>query len=208
MRFAAWTRYIRMGRKLKGWYHTVQWGARSFAACKRQGAVWRQRARYHAVVIRRLYVHNFRCLENFELKLEGMPSVLLIGKNGSGKSTVGDALQILQQIGRGTSYVRALAKPADFARGRADVPMRFEVEVVLGPQVHVYTLALRLPDGEENLRVLEETYAVDGLPVFTRGEASKEQDLYQLENDVVALPLFRHPSVVRCFPSGNTGWHG
>ena len=42
-----------------------------------------------ANVIRRLYVNNFRCLENFELKLAGQSSVLLIGKNGSGKMAVG-----------------------------------------------------------------------------------------------------------------------
>ena len=40
-------------------------------------------------MIRRLYVHNFRCLENFELPVSGQSSVLLIGKNGSGKTTVG-----------------------------------------------------------------------------------------------------------------------
>lgn len=31
-------------------------------------------ARYHALVIRRFYVHNFRCLENFELLLAGQSS--------------------------------------------------------------------------------------------------------------------------------------
>ena len=39
-------------------------------------------------MIRRLYVHNFRCLENFELPVAGQSSVLLIGKNGAGKTTL------------------------------------------------------------------------------------------------------------------------
>ncbi|MCA9755615.1 MAG: AAA family ATPase [Candidatus Eisenbacteria bacterium] len=38
-------------------------------------------------MIKRLYVHNFRCLENFELEFD-RSSVLLIGQNGSGKSTI------------------------------------------------------------------------------------------------------------------------
>src|SRR5580704_4367705 len=88
-------------------------------------------ARYHSRVIRRLYVHNFRCLENFELPISGHSSILLIGKNGSGKTTVGFALEILQQIARGTNRVDDLVKPKDLARGRADVPMRFEIEVEL-----------------------------------------------------------------------------
>lgn len=38
-------------------------------------------------MIERLYIHNFRSLENFELPIQGLSSALLIGKNGTGKST-------------------------------------------------------------------------------------------------------------------------
>lgn len=58
-----------------------------------------------AFVICRFYVHNFRRLENFELPVSDLPSVLLIGKNGSGKTTVGRALEIRQSIGRGANLV-------------------------------------------------------------------------------------------------------
>jgi len=51
-------------------------------------------------MLQRLYVHNFRCLENFELNVKEMPSILLIGKNGVGKTTVSFALEILRDIGR------------------------------------------------------------------------------------------------------------
>jgi len=80
-------------------------------------------------VIRRFYVHNFRCLENFELPIAGQSSIVLIGKNGSGKSTVGAALEVLQKIARGTSRIEDLVKPKDLSRERTDVPMRCEVEV-------------------------------------------------------------------------------
>jgi recombinational DNA repair ATPase RecF len=59
-------------------------------------------------MIQRLYVHNFRCLENFELSLKDMSSALLIGKNGVGKSTIFDVLEIFQSIGRGTNRMRVL----------------------------------------------------------------------------------------------------
>ncbi len=122
-------------------------------------------------MIRRLYVHNFRCLENFDLKPDGMPSVLLIGKNGSGKSAVGVALEILQKIGRGTNLVRDLVWPKDLSRGRADVPMRFEIQVELGAKTYAYTLALELPTAAgKGLRVLEETLDVDGRAVYNRRE--------------------------------------
>ena len=102
---------------------------------------------YHSLVIRRLYVHNFRCLENFELPVSGQSSVLLIGKNGSGKTTVGLALEILQKIARGTNRVGDLVKPKDLARGRTDVPMRFEIEVELEAEVYRIRRCLRVPEG-------------------------------------------------------------
>src|SRR6266487_1785451 len=102
---------------------------------RRSPAVW-QDERYHSLVIRRLYVHNFRCLENFELPVSGQPSVLLIGNNGSGKTTVGLALEILQKIARGTNRVGNLVKPKDFFLGRTDAPMRFEIEVDLKGKIY------------------------------------------------------------------------
>lgn len=82
-------------------------------------------------VISRLYVHNFRCLENFDLPVAGRSSTLLIGKNGSGKSTVRSALEVLQKIGRGTNRVGALVTRDDFSFGHDEVPMRFEIEITL-----------------------------------------------------------------------------
>ena len=61
-------------------------------------------------MIKRLYIHNFRCLENFDLPIAGKPSSLLIGKNGSGKSTVGYALEVLQSLARGTNRIGQLVK--------------------------------------------------------------------------------------------------
>ena len=84
------------------------------------------------IMIKRLYVHNYRYFENFELSLKELPSALLIGKNGSGKSTVGSVLEILQQIGRGINRVGQLVESKDFTAGRKDVPIRFEIEVLIG----------------------------------------------------------------------------
>ena len=63
------------------------------------------------LVLRRLYVHNFRCLENFELSIGRHPSALLIGKNGAGKTTIGLALEIFQKIARGTNRVKDVLAP-------------------------------------------------------------------------------------------------
>lgn len=90
-------------------------------------------------MIRRLYVSNFKCLENFDLPIAGKPSSLLIGKIGAGKSAVAESLQVLQRIARGTNRVRDLVGPERFTRGRSDIPMRFELEVsILGDVYNSY----------------------------------------------------------------------
>jgi predicted ATPase len=122
-------------------------------------------------MISRLYVHNFACLENFELPISGQSSALLIGKNGSGKTTVWRALRLLQMIARGTNRVGDLVKPKDLFLGRTDVPMRFEIEVKLEAKTYGYFIAFELPEGSKELRVLEEKLTVGGKPVYTRERA-------------------------------------
>lgn len=122
-------------------------------------------------MIRRLYVHNFRCLENFELSLAGLSSVLLIGNNGSGKTTVRLALEIFQKIARGTNRVSDLVKLKDFTRGRTDSPMRFEIDVELNASKYEYEITLGLLDGSRDLRVLDESLLVDGEPIYMRDKA-------------------------------------
>ena len=85
-----------------------------------------------------------------------MPTALLIGANGSGKSTVRQALAILQSLGRGTNRVGQLFRREDFSREQSDVPIRFEIEVVVAERLYKYTLALEFPRNFKELRILEE----------------------------------------------------
>lgn len=153
-------------------------------------------------MLQRLYVHNFRCLENFELTLKGISSALLIGKNGVGKSTIASALQILQDIGRNINRVGNLVNSKDFARGRSDVPIRFEIEVLLDGKLHKYVLALELPDRFRELRVSEEQLAVSGNPVYSRKGAQVTLHLspqnreaqFLVDRHLVALPVIQEQS--------------
>jgi predicted ATPase len=159
-------------------------------------------------VIRRLYVHNFRCLENFDLPIAGLSSVLLIGQNGSGKTAIARALEILQRIARGTNRVGDLVGAEDFTRGRSDVPMRFEIEVELEAQVHKFAVAFELPTGRKELRVLEEKLEVGGKAIYTREAAEVNLDMLQYANTgrslapsrfnidlhLVALPIIQEDS--------------
>ncbi len=153
-------------------------------------------------MIRRLYIHNFRCLENFELPVSGLRSVLLIGNNGAGKTTVALALGILQRIARGTNRVGELVKPKDLTRGRVDAPMRFEIEAELHSKVYKYVVAFEFPAGFKELRLREESLSVEGAPIYTRESAQvrlpragyEAEAKFSIDWHVVALPIVQHRS--------------
>jgi energy-coupling factor transporter ATP-binding protein EcfA2 len=156
-------------------------------------------------MIQRLYVNNFRCLENFELPLNGRASTLLVGSNGAGKSTVRFALEMLQRIARGANRVGVLVKPKDFFLDRSDAPMRFEVDVELGGHQYQYRLALELPANFRELRVLQEQLALDGQAVYSREHAqvslpkkatapAEQAAKFLVDWHLVALPLIQEKS--------------
>jgi predicted ATPase len=153
-------------------------------------------------MFKRIYVHNFRCLENFDLSLGDRRSALLIGRNGTGKSTVSRALGVLQAVARGANRVGGLVRPEDFFLGRKSAPMRFEVDVELGGQLYQYRLSLELPPRFKELRVLSEQLLVAGQPRFTRehaqvvvkGVGSEAQAQLGIDWHLVALPIIQAQS--------------
>ena len=106
------------------------------------------------------------------LPLSGQSSVLLIGKNGAGKTTVGLALGILQKIARGINRANDLLKPKDAAIGagigRSNVAVRFEIQAELDGKVYEYTVAFELWKTGDVWLVLDETFAVDSKTVYSR----------------------------------------
>jgi len=130
-------------------------------------------------MIDQLYVQNFRCLESFTLNLSDNTSALLIGRNGSGKSTVRHALAILQKIGRGSGRVDDLIKPSDYSfydqyldqQGRfkgADKPMRFEIGLSIAGKRFEYAISFDWPLNFREARIVEEALTVDAQLVFSR----------------------------------------
>jgi predicted ATPase len=145
-------------------------------------------------------------LENFELPIHGRSSLLLVGKNGSGKTTVGAALEILQGIARGTNRVGQLVRRQDIARAGADVsvrfpdaPIRFEIEAELDEQLYQYEVAFELPEGFRELRVREEKLQVNGIAVYSRELATvhltktgqSKEAVFSIDWHLVALPIIQ-----------------
>jgi energy-coupling factor transporter ATP-binding protein EcfA2 len=128
---------------------------------------------------------------------------LLLGKNGAGKTTVALALEKLQRIARGTNRVGELLKPTDFTRSRTDLPMRFEIEVVIEGEAYGYTIAFEYPRGFKELRVLEEKLTLGGKPIYTRDLAKVQlaksgahaaEASFFIDWHLVALPVIQQLS--------------
>lgn len=153
-------------------------------------------------MIRKLFINNFRCLDGFELSLVNHPTGLLIGKNGSGKSTIGAVLEMLQKIARGNNRVGDLVSPDDFARGREDIPIRFSLDVEINGSTFQYELALEYPDGFHELRVFEEKLVADGEELLSRDRAQTRllwasqgnEARFQMDWHTVALPVIQTQS--------------
>lgn len=155
-------------------------------------------------MLQRLYIHNFKTFQNFELKFEGKHSSLLVGKNGAGKSSIAKALSVLQGIGRGVNRVGLLVKPQDFFAAQTSQPMRFEVEVRLQEKTYRYILVLELPEKFKELRVHEEKLECDGVPVYWReqaqvslrkNQAADEGARFLVDWHLIALPLIQEQSL-------------
>ena len=151
-------------------------------------------------MIERLYVHNFRCLENFTLDFAGQRSAVLIGKNGAGKSTVLNALRVFQKICRGPNRVRNVIRANDFTRHRKDLPMRFEVDATIAGKRFNYCISFEWPEDFHEARILEESLSTDGVSVFTRQQAQVRLSggsAFGLDWHVFALPVINEKPPAR-----------
>jgi len=148
-------------------------------------------------MIHKFYVNNFRCFSNFELPGTENRTTLLIGSNGSGKSTVGSALRVLQSIARGTNRVGELLDESDFGLSGPKSPIRFMIDVLLDNKSYIYDIRFELPDGFKELRVAEERLTVDSQVIFERERAevtlpkADYNATFLMDWHLVALPLIQ-----------------
>jgi predicted ATPase len=144
-------------------------------------------------VIKRLYIHNYRCFENFDLKIDEQHSVLVLGRNGAGKSSLSSALRMLQNIARGDNRTRQFLKRADFAFDQTDKPVRIELTAQLNGREFHYAIAFEFPTNFKEPKIVHERLAVDGTSVFDRTEAEVSlQDgaiKFLVDWHVAALPV-------------------
>ncbi|NES04076.1 MAG: AAA family ATPase [Okeania sp. SIO2F4] len=102
-------------------------------------------------MLKKLYVNNFKCLVNFEIKFSNIN--LLLGANGSGKTTVFEVLHKLQKFilgefeTNGKYYqVSEIFHQQDLTRWQNSPVHKFELEIAGNGGTYLYVLEIEYPD--------------------------------------------------------------
>jgi predicted ATPase len=115
-------------------------------------------------MLKRIYVDNFRCLVNFELKLDRMN--LLLGDNGTGKTTAFEVLYRLQQFVAGNAKILVVFPSAELTRWQSGATQRFELDLEVGGAAYTYTLVIEHDEDHRRAKIQTETLLLDGKKLF------------------------------------------
>jgi energy-coupling factor transporter ATP-binding protein EcfA2 len=119
-------------------------------------------------MLTRLYIDNFRALVNSELALA--PRTLLMGRNGTGKSTFGDVLMRIQTLLIGQSKTDDFFGPETLTRWQHIPRQRFELDVNGPAGSYEYKLIIEhrntAGSDEPRTRIIAETLTLDTKPLF------------------------------------------
>lgn len=105
-------------------------------------------------MLRRMYVDNYRCFTNFTFQPGG--SSLLVGANGSGKSSVLDVLHGLHALLAQQADIKDAFPAGTLSRFADSRLQRFELDLRIGDQDFRYKLALEHDPAKEEVRIARE----------------------------------------------------
>lgn len=129
-------------------------------------------------MLTRFYADNFRSFTNFELR--PAKATLLLGENGSGKTSVLDALWALRSVARGGEEVAQALPPLSRTAWERRNAQRFELEVQGNGGMYLYTLEIEHaePGPLTPSSIRSETVTLDGKHLFRFADST-----VQLFND-------------------------
>jgi len=92
---------------------------------------------------------------------------LLLGENGTGKTTVFEILYRLQQFVAGNAKVLAVFPSAELTRGQTNAAQRFELELQVGEAHYSYSLLIEHDEDRRKAKIKSETLLLDGKNLFS-----------------------------------------
>ncbi|MGO8814639.1 MAG: AAA family ATPase [Terriglobia bacterium] len=145
-------------------------------------------------MLTRLYVTNYRCLVNFEFKPSNKQ--LIIGRNGTGKSTVFDVLALLREVVVHDALFERNLGGDTRTRWQDVAEQQFELDVRGNGGDYRYTLVVADMGRPPYPLVKQETLDYDGKPLFR----FQEGKITQFDDDHKTTPNLPFD-----FPRGRSG---
>lgn len=127
-------------------------------------------------MLKRIYTDNFRCLVNFTLHLDRVN--LLLGGNGTGKTTVFEVLHRLRQFLSGSVKLNTVFPARDLTRWQENSHQRFELDLEVDGHTYTYSLVLEHDEDRRKVRIKTEQLLFDTKPLF-----EFEEGMAQLYHD-------------------------
>lgn len=148
-------------------------------------------------MLKTLAIDNYKCFQKFQIDFARRNSVLLLGKNGAGKSALVECLTILRSIAQGEGRLLALLSQGSTTAWADDRHMSFSLEAEIDYCPYAYSLELELPQGFNTWRVSRETAAMDGKSIYSRELAHvtlASGSGFDLDWHTVAMPMIYESS--------------
>ncbi len=115
-------------------------------------------------MLTRFYADNFLCLVNFELTLD--ETNVLLGPNGSGKTSVLDALHRIQKLVVRGAKIEEVLPARDLTLSQEREEQRFELDLKIDQNVYQYTLVVRHDRDRHRMKIVEESLTHNDKPIF------------------------------------------
>lgn len=139
-------------------------------------------------MLNRVYIDNFRCLVNFELRLDRLN--LLLGDNGTGKTTIFDVLRRIQQFVTGSAKVNSVFTAQDLTRWQSGRRQRFELNLRTEEGVYTYSLVIEHDEDLRRMRIDQERLLMDDKPLFELKIKDRQATAQLYHDDFKAGPKY------------------
>lgn len=151
-------------------------------------------------MLTRIYIDNYKCFSNFELELG--PLQLLLGDNGTGKSSVLDVVAGLQGVLMRTREISSAFGSPTLTRWDNRSRQTFELDLLRPNPVQRYRYRLELEASLSSTRIAHESLSCNGSPIYQNdgsGEArifmedgtSRQMLVDPLASAIASVPLIR-----------------
>ena len=130
-------------------------------------------------MLERLYINNYRCLVNFEIKFDEM--TLLLGTNGTGKTSIFDILHKLRQLIIDNAKIGGLFSSENLTVWLDSNIQTIELSVKGNGGEYTYKLVIEHKTVEDKQRISEEFLSYNGNSLYRckQGEVHLYQDDYK-----------------------------